>query len=378
MDKLFPLFNVVSNQNMQDVFCEVLKSGKIASGSYVELFESNFANLIGQQYALSINDMTNAIHLALRLADVEEDDEVIATPFSCMASNSPIALCKAIPVWIDFKPNSVEIDLIAFESAISEKTKAAIIYHVAGYPTPIDKIALICQKYGIKLIEDCNNALLSTVNGRYVGGFGDFSVFSFYPNRQINTTEGGMLVCKNESDYIQGKKLRRFGINSITFRNSIGEIDPKSDIPVASSSMAMNNICAALGNIQIDEVKDRMLLTQRNAEYYKENFLYDDKIRVVPVMDGSESAYWTFLVQIDNRDKVIELMKSTGISVSSLHQRNDIYSCFKKKDVCHLDNIETFQNTVLALPCGWWLSQLDIEFIAKKLKSVVFSFKISN
>ncbi|NRD74706.1 aminotransferase class V-fold PLP-dependent enzyme [Shewanella sp. VB17] len=370
MSKKLSLFGVVSTTEMQDIACEVLESGRIASGKYVELFESKFANLIEQQYVISTNDMTNAIHLALRLSGVTQGDEVIATAFSCMASNSPIALCGATAVWVDFKPNSVEIDLELFELSISEKTKAAIVYHVAGYPTPIDEIESICKKHGVKLIEDCNNSLLSMVNGKYVGGFGDFSVFSFYPNRQINTTEGGMLICKNLKDYELGKKLRRFGIDSSSFRNSLGEINSQSDIPIASYSMNMNNLCAALGYSQIDDVKDNAIIAQNNAQLYNELFLDNPSVRIMSILEGAKAVFWVYLVQVDDRDKVIELMKEHEISVSSLHQRNDIYSCFSSSDNNSLDNIADLQKTILALPCGWWLSRKDIEYIANILNLI--------
>lgn len=181
------------------------------------------------------------------------------------------------------------------------------------------------------------------VNGKYVGGFGDFSVFSFYPNRQINTTEGGMLICKNLKDYELGKKLRRFGIDSSSFRNSLGEINSQSDIPIASYSMNMNNLCAALGYSQIDDVKDNAIIAQNNAQLYNELFLDNPSVRIMSILEGAKAVFWVYLVQVDDRDKVIELMKEHEISVSSLHQRNDIYSCFSSSDNNSLDNIADLQ-----------------------------------
>lgn len=371
MSDSLSLFGVVTTPEMEQTAIDVLRSGRVASGPYVEKFELNFSSLIGCVNAISINDMTNAIHIALRLAKVEIGDEVITTAFSCMASNSPIALCGATPIWVDFKANTVEVDPVLFEAAITPKTKAAIIYHVAGYPSPIDKIAAICKKYEIKLIEDCNNALLATLNDQYLGSFGDFSIFSFYPNRQINCTEGGMLICKNKDDYMLGKRLRRLGIDLSTFRNEFGEINPKVDIPVASSAMALNNLCSALGYSQLNDVQDRVEKSKKNAEYYKVALMTLPSVKVIPTLKNGISVFWTFLVQVDNRDEVILAMKNSGVNVSSLHQRNDIYSCFENESPIVLPNTENIQKTILALPCGWWLSHEDLKNVVLQLKKAI-------
>jgi dTDP-4-amino-4,6-dideoxygalactose transaminase len=375
MSDSLSLFGVVTTPEMEKVAIEVLRSGRIASGPYVNMFESGFASLIGCEYALATNDMTNAIHIALRLSEVSPGDEVITTAFSCMASNSPIALCEATPVWVDLKPNTVEVDPVLFEAAITPKTKAAIIYHVAGYPSSVDKISAICKKYNIKLIEDCNNSLLATLNGQSLGCFGDFSIFSFYPNRQINCTEGGMLICKDKADYDTAKKLRRFGIDFSTFRNDLGEINPNSDIPVASSSMVLNNLCAALGYSQLNDVQARVDKSKKNAEYYKEALTLLPSVKVVPTLKNGDSVFWTFLIQVENRDKVIQTMKNTGISVSSLHQRNDSYTCFDDKYRIDMPNTKLLQESVLALPCGWWLSNDDLQLVLIELTKALLIAK---
>jgi len=375
MSEIISLFGVVSTPEMEKVTIDVLRSGQIASGPYVSKFESKFASLIGCEHALATNDMTNAIHLALRLAKVTAGDEVLTTAFSCMASNSPIALCNATPVWVDLTPNTVEVDPVLFEAAITPNTKAAIIYHVAGYPSSIDKIAAICKKYDVKLIEDCNNSLLATLNDQNLGCFGDFSIFSFYPNRQINCTEGGMLICKDIVDYNTAKQLRRFGIDFSTFRNNLGEINPNSDIPVASSSMVLNNLCAALGDSQLNDVRSRIEKSKENAEYYKTALARLATVKIIPTLKNGESVYWTFLVQVDNRDQVIQAMKNSGINVSSLHQRNDSYSCFNDKYRTELPNTTLLQESVLALPCGWWLSNDDLQRVVLELTKALLIAK---
>ncbi|WP_339898337.1 DegT/DnrJ/EryC1/StrS family aminotransferase [Paraglaciecola polaris] len=371
MSHSLPLFGVVSTTDMEQIAIKILRSGQIASGPYVDMFEAGFASLIDCHYALAINDMTNAIHLALRLAKVEAGDEVITTSFSCMASNSPIALCGASPVWVDIKENSVEVDPILFEAAITSKTKAAIIYHVAGYASQIDEIADICKRYNIKLIEDCNNSLLATLNGKNLGSFGDYSIFSFYPNRQINCTEGAMLICKDKGDYKLGKQLRRLGIDFSIFRNEIGEIDPNADIPIANSAMSLNNLCSALGYMQLKNVKSRLEKSKNNANFYRTALMALPTVKIVSTLVNSEAAHWVFLVQVKNRDEIISFMKNNGVNVSSLHQRNDVYSCFNAEPKKNIPNTVFLQETILALPCGWWLSSADVQLIVEVLRKAI-------
>src|SRR3954470_9216448 len=185
-----PLFGVVNTPEMENKTLEVLRSGQIANGPYVTRFELEFGTLINAQNVVSTIDMTSAIHLALVLSNVKPGDEVITTAYSCLSSNSPIATLGATAVWIDVIPETVYMDPKKLVEAITPKTKVVMVYHVAGYPGHINEIAKICDQHGILLIEDCNNALLANYGDRQVGHWGDFSIYSFYPNRQINTSEG--------------------------------------------------------------------------------------------------------------------------------------------------------------------------------------------
>lgn len=369
--KSIPLFGVVKLPEMEAAALDVLRSGRIANGDYVAKFEAGIGQIIGQSNVVSMVDMTSAIFLALYLAGVSEGDEVLTTSFACMSTNSAIAQCGAVPVWVDVKPHSVEIDLEDLISKVSTKTKAVILYHVAGYPGPAKELATLCQERGIALIEDCDNALYASRDGVPVGSHGDFAVYSFYPTRQINTTEGGALVCKSADMAARARKLRRFGIDSATFRNAIGEISPSSDIPEIGWAFTMNNLCAALGYAQLPTAQSRVLKTQDNA--LKLTHLVDELkgVRVVPLAPGSLPAYWVLLLFVENRDVVLESMKRQGVMASCVHQRNDTYSGFGAGASHHLPNTTYLQDHILAIPCGWWLVDEDLAVVAKTLASAV-------
>jgi perosamine synthetase len=371
--KLISLFGVVNLPEMEAAAVEVLRSGRIASGEYVAKFESAFGTIVGQQNVVSTIDMTSAMLLALHLSDVTPGDEVLTTAFTCMSSSSAIAQSGATPVWVDVQPNSVEIDISDLASKITTKTRAVVLYHAVGYPGPAAEVAKLCQQHNIALIEDCNNALLATRDGSHVGSHGDFAVYSFYPNRQVNTTEGGALVCKNSSAASRARKLRRFGIDGTTFRNQIGDINPNSDIPEVGWAFTMNNLCAALGNAQLPTVNHRMRQTRSNVAVLLNKIKTKTlpALEFVPTFSDGKAAYWTLLVLVDNRDLIISGLKQHGVHSSSIHQRNDVYTGFRASASHILPNTTNLQGRVLGIPCGWWLSDADLETIASALEKVL-------
>lgn len=369
--KTIPLFGVASLPEMEVAALEVLRSGQIASGQYVAQFEAGISQIVGQPNVVSTVDMTSAIFLALHLAGVSKGDEVLTTAFACMSTNSAIAQCGAVPVWVDVKPQSVDIDLDDLIGKISTKTKAVILYHVAGYPGPAKELAALCQARGIALIEDCDNALFASRDAVPVGSDGDFAVYSFYPTRQINTTEGGALVCKSAYMAARARKLRRFGIDSATFRSSVGEISATSDIPEIGWGFTMNNLCAALGCAQLPTAQDRVLKTKKNAEKLTQLVGEIKGVQVMPVAPGSLPAYWVLLLFVENRDAVLARMKQQGVMASCLHHRNDIYSGFGAAASHHLPNTTCLQKHILATPCGWWLADEDLDAIAQILARAV-------
>ena len=166
---------------------DVLRSGQIAAGPFVANFERRLETYLGVEHAVATSDMTAAIKLALRICDIGAGDEVLTTPFACLSTNSAIAAVGAKPKWVDVEKSSVNINVEDLERKISSKTRVLILYHVAGYIGRLDQIIAVCKKHNVVLIEDCNNALGATFNGRKVGSFGDFAVFSFYATKTKNT-----------------------------------------------------------------------------------------------------------------------------------------------------------------------------------------------
>ncbi|KAI3592319.1 hypothetical protein D9X30_2716 [Cupriavidus sp. U2] len=361
--KQIPLFGVVHTPEMEAAAQEVLRSGRIASGEYVGKFENGIGDIVGQPHVVSTHDMTNAVFLALHLAGVGPGDEVLTTAFACMSTNAAISHAGATPVWVDVRPRSVEMDVEDAARKITPRTKAAIMYHVAGYPGPAREMAELCKARGIAFLEDCDNALFATQDGAHVGGHGDFAIFSFYPNRQINCTEGGALICKSAGMAERARQLRRFGIHAANFRTAQGEINPLADIPEIGWAYTMNNLCAALGHAQLESASQKVDRARANVQRLKARLAGVAGITPLESRPGTDPAYWVMLCLADNRDALLQHLKDHGVSASILHHRNDTYSGFHAMKMGPNTHTAYLQQHIVGLPCGWWLDDTDVDTI---------------
>ncbi len=359
---------------MDEAALSVMRSGMIASGPKVAAFESQLGRVLKREHVACTSDMTSALSLALRLAGVGVGDEVATLAYSCMSSNSPIALAGAKAVWVDIDPATASMSPEDLRRAITPRTKAVMLYHVAGYPGPADEIADICRDKGIVLIEDCNNALGASMSGTPVGTRGRFAVHSFYPNRQVSALEGGSLSCPDAQVLAEVRRLRRFGIDTVTFRDGRGEINALSDIPDIGPSAALSQLHAAVGIAHLEGLDGRLAATRANAEYLARKFSDVPGIEVVRPNAGAQPVYWGFLVLLDGRDNVLAGLKKRGIQASILHHRNDEYSGFEST-ARKLPGTDDVMARIAALPCGWWLHESEMQSVVTAVREECASIR---
>lgn len=362
------LFQPVHLPEMEIAALEVMRSGQIASGPKVAEFEQSFGNLVGREHVVSTNDLTNAVMLALHLVGVRSGDDVATVAFSCLQSNSPIVRLGAHPVWIDIDPLTMSMCVEDLAAKLKPSVKAVIVYHIAGYPADTVRISDLCRNRGIPLIEDCNNAIGAKLDSRHVGTHGDFAVYSFFPNRQINGIEGGMLATPNAKTAERATRLRRFGLNLKTFRDSSGEINPESDVPEIGWSAALNNLNASVALSQLSTLAVRASRTQEIAEHLAKSLVGLDCIRVVKPVERAVPAYWGLLIMLERRDALNKYLKSNGIKSSLIHMRNDYYSGFCTP-IADLPGTTIVMDQVLAIPCGWWLTNAQVDEIICRLST---------
>ncbi len=344
---------------MEEAALEVLRSGQIASGAKVAALEQAFGDVVGRKHIVSTNDLTSAVLLALYLAGVRAGDHVATVAFSCLQSNSPIARLGARPVWIDINPETMSMSLEDLSAKLTPSVKAVMAYHIAGYPSDSVRIAALCRDRGIPLIEDCNNAIGATFDDRPVGVFGEYAVYSLYPNRQINGIDGGILATPSATIAARATRLRRFGVDASSFRDARGEINPNSDVPEIGWSSALNNLNAAVALSQLNTLSDRTTRTSAIAAHLASALGVLRRLRIVKTVPGATSAFWGFLILCEDRDGLLEYLKVHGIKSSIFHQRNDWYTGFGTTRA-DLRGTELAMTHLLALPCGYWLTEAQI------------------
>lgn len=360
------LFQPIHLPEMEEAALEVLRTGQIHSGRVVANLESAFEGISHRKNIVATSNLTSALQLALTLAGVGAGDEVATLAFSCLQSTSPISHLGARPVWIDIDPQSMSMCTEDLKRKLSPKIKAVFAYHISGYPSNSIEIAKVCSEFDIPLIEDCNNAIGATLNGKPLGTFGNYAVYSLYPNRQINGIDGGVLSTPNPETAALARRLRRFGVDSVTFRDHRGEINPDSEIHKIGWSAAPNDLNAAVALAQIRTLSLRILRTQEIAKHLTHSFSNLKKIRLVKPISCGTPAYWSLLVMSEKRDLLLQHLRSHGIQCSLLHQRNDIYSGFGVPKQ-NLPGTESAMNHMLALPCGHWLTDSQLTELTTRI-----------
>lgn len=372
VEETIPLFSTVNNKDIEASIVNVLRSGAIASGENITLFEKKLSTKLGFDDLITLTDMTSAIYMALLLAGVEKGDKVLTTSFSCLATTSAIAQLGAEPVWVDIESESLSFSCDDAVHKVCSKTKAVLLYHLAGYPADTQKVLEFCQSNNLKLIEDCNNAMFAKNGSNYVGSFGDYAIFSFYPNRQINGIEGAALYCKRKDERDRARRLRRYGIDTANFRDSLGEIRADLDIKEHGWSLTMNNLNCGVALTQLHDAESKVERARYNAKRLTSELVDIDNLQLVLPTHDSLPAYWVLLALVENRDNILVELKKQGVMVSKLHQCNDQYSFFGgPTSSFELINTRKMEEKIIAFPIGWWISEGTLKVMIDKIKFVL-------
>lgn len=358
-----PLFKVFTAETAHAALQPVLSSGRLAGGPQVAAFEARLAQWLGRTRAVAVNDASGGLTLALYLAGVRPGDEVIVSPLACAATLMPIANLFARPVWCDIDPRTGMIDVSKVAGLATDRTRAVLCYHWSGNVADIAPIVAMARSKKIAVIEDASEAFGAERNGGYLGGEADYTVYSFYATRHISCGEGGALLSSDSRNLDMAARLRRFGIDSSSFRFPNGDLNPGSDIDVCGFNLGMNEIAATLG-IEALRCADHIVSRhQENGCYYDSALSGVPGVTLLKQTAGTASAYWTYSLLVERRDALLKKLGAAGISAQRLHVRNDGYSCFggNRKD---LPGVAYFDERNLSIPCGWWVGEAERESIA--------------
>jgi dTDP-4-amino-4,6-dideoxygalactose transaminase len=359
---------------------ETLYSGMLTEGKRVIEFEEKLQKEFGfLERPLTTNSCTAALQLAYRCENVR-NKIVLATPMTCTATNMPVFAEGGKIVWCDVDENGM-IDVADVRKKIEqygpENIAAISFVDFAGYLPNITELARIREQYEIPLIEDAAQSLGARWYDVHVGAIEwiDHTCLSFQAIKHLTTADGGALVMNPSTaklNWEKAKRLKWYGIN----REAVKEATRwHYDIPDWGYKFHMNNVAATLGLAQLKNFRHEVLYKHQNNGWFLDLALSEvDGISQIQNSESNcSSAYWIYMVKVERREDFAKMMLDAGIAVNVAHIRNDQYSCFKDPElVLNADEdrpgLEDFNNRYIAIPCGWWVTRENLEYIVETIK----------
>ena len=351
---------IIGDEEIDNVV-EVLKSGMISQGPKVEEFEQEFAEWVGAEYGIAVNSGTAALHTALLACEVGPGDEVITSPFTFIASGNSIVYTGAKPVFADIDLKTYTLNPDTIEDLITENTKAILPVQLYGQAAEMDKINEIAEEYGLIVIEDAAQAHGATYKGNKVGSIGDISCFSFYPTKNMTTSEGGIITTDNEDLAESARMFRAHGASVRYHHDAIGY------------NFRMTDISAAIGLAQlnrIDEFNDKRIA---NAAYLNEGLKDVDGIITPYCQEDSKHVYHQYTIRVEkgDRDDWVDIINDCGVG-TGIHYpiplyNQPIYKVLGIDGNCH--NAELAADNVISLPVHPALTDDDLDLVIQAVKT---------
>lgn len=342
----------------------VLESGQISGDGRLPDFEDSLQRFIGASHIAVTAEFSRTIEMALQLAGVGPGDSVLLSPLACLASTMPLLQVGATPVWADIDPRTGCLDPDAIRRHRSPNVKAVLFYHWVGVPGDVDGVLNVARELGLKVVEDAGESLGAEYGGKRIGSHGfDYSVFSFSPARHITTGEGAAIVCRDREQDALARLYRRYGIPESGFRDGTGEISPACDIGVPGTHNYMNRMAGALGILQMECLEQLVDRHRCNGRFFDERLADVAGIRLLSRDNGRTPSHWVYCFTCERRDDLRTVLREAGIYASTVHLRNDGYTCFGASSM-ELPGVDEFARTQLCIPSGWWVTDADRELIA--------------
>ena len=367
MKKKIPLFKVNMPKGIS--VDNLLHSGFIGQGKYVDEFEVKFSNhfKIDLDKVVSVNSCTSAIQLALELEGVTNGDDVLTTPYTCLATNADILRRGANIVWYDVHPITGLSMIENIKEAITHKTKVVIITHISGSITSdLQKILLFCHERGIKVIEDAAQSLGSLFDGLYVQKNSDYVCFSFQAIKHLTTIDGGMLYCGDYEKAERGKLLRWFGFD----RKISSDFRCAQDVRDLGMKIHMTDVNAFIGIESLKTINDIIYKHTNNAIVYEDYFKTINGIEISHKI-SSDSSFWVYPILVKkNRDGLKKYLEKNGVQSSLVQNRLDKMTCFDRS-LKPLPNLSSFMRKILHIPCGWWVTKEDISYVCDLINKYI-------
>ena len=335
----------------------VLRSGMLAQGPEVKAFEEEFDAHFGLgRPCVAVNSGTSGLHLGLLAAGVGPGDEVIVPSFTFAATANSVALTGATPVFADIDPDSFCLSTGAVEAAITERTVGVMPVHLYGHPADMTALGELAAARGLRLFEDAAQAHGATWQGRPVGAFGTFAMFSLYPTKNMTSGEGGMVSCANEQVARMVRLYRNQGMEKLYHNEVVG------------FNCRMTDIHAAIGRVQLTKVAAWTAARQANAAFLSEHLR---GVVTPPVAPGATHVYHQYTVRVpQDRDGLAAALREEYAIGSGMFYPVPNHRLTPFQVAVDLPETEKAAAECLSLPVHPSLSGGDLERIVEAVNAL--------
>lgn len=339
----------------------VMENSAFIGGSFVEKFESDFAEFCGVKYCIGVGNGTDAIFIALKMLGIGSGDEVITAANSFIATSEAVSLTGAKVVFCDVSEDTRNIDHDLIEDKITDKTRAIVPVHLYGQPADMDRIVEIAKKNNLYIVEDCAQAHGARYKGRRVGTFGEVGCFSFYPGKNFGAYgDGGAIVTDNEE---LGEKIRMYANHGRS---------KKYDHKFEGVNSRLDGIQAAILNVKLKYLKEWSVKRNNNAKIYNIKLKgIEDVITPRIPTDRGEHVFHLYVIRTRERDELREHLSKNGIS-TGIHYPIALPNLMAYKYLKYAPDdfpiSSKLQNEILSLPMYPELTEKEIDYVVYKIR----------
>ncbi|WP_243370593.1 aminotransferase class I/II-fold pyridoxal phosphate-dependent enzyme [Geotalea sp. SG265] len=358
-----------------------LKSGWITTGPKVKRFEEEFKAYVGSPFAVPLSSATAGLHLTLLALKIQPGDEIITTPMTFASTVSMIILCGGKPVLVDIEPGTLNLDISKIREKITPRTRAIIPVHFAGQSCDMDPLFALAREFGLTIIEDAAHAAGTEYKGKRIGSLETISIFSFHPNKNITTGEGGMVCTRDESLAEEVSLLKFHGMSREAWKRFAASGTPNYDIMLPGYKYNMMDIQAAIGIHQLPKLDQFIARRTAIAEYYNHAFADVPELALPAYAPYEQRHAWhlyTPLVRIEqlriDRDQFMNELKKLNIG-SGLHYKAIHHHAWYRENLpqeaASLPNADYASDRILSLPLFPKMGDDDARDVVEAVKTVI-------
>ena len=352
---------------------DVLGTDRLSIGPHMEAFEAAVAKRAGRKHGIAVNSGTSGLHLCVRAMGLAEGDEVITTPFSFVATTNCLLFERVKPVFVDIDPVSYNMDPAGIESAITPRTKAILPVEVFGNMAHFDAYERIAAAHGLGLLEDCCEALGGQLGDRQAGSFGACGVFAFYPNKQITTGEGGMIVTDDDRIADLCRSLRNQGRDTAAWLTHAR----------LGYNYRLSEIAAALGEAQLRRLGEILAKRRRVAGLYHEalaDLAGKGLLHLPPMVQPDTASWFVYVIRLGDRfgqadrDQLMARLRASGIGCnpyfSPIHLQPYVREMLGTR-AGQFPITERIAARTIALPFHTRLTKAQVEHVASTIAAAL-------